>query len=162
MEKQNQKRGGVNASSASSTISNIPSGIIVGAHNSNEEKNSENAPITITTMHLLPYENRGRGRGRNFGKGEQKGNNGASGRSNFKHPGEFDAYCMNVAPLNIFKNQVVLMGLHNFSKTFNSNVATTRVISLGMKFIFVWKKIVIKNLFAGFKEFRGRMTSNVF
>ena len=54
---------------------------------------------------------------------------------------------MDVAPLNIFENQVVPIGLHNFSKIFKPNIATTRVFSLGMKFIPVWKKVVIKNLF---------------
>ena len=53
---------------------------------------------------------------------------------------------MNVAPLNIFENQVVLMGLHNFSKVLRPSIAATRVFSLGMKLIPVWKQVSIKNL----------------
>ena len=69
---------------------------------------------------------------------------------------------MSVAPLNIFENQVVPMGLHNLSKIFKPNIATTRVFSLGMKFIPTWKKIIVKKPFCGFKEFHRRMTNKMF
>ena len=54
---------------------------------------------------------------------------------------------MDVAPLNIFENQVLPMGLHDISKSFRPNLATTRVFLLGTKFIPQWKNIKIKNLF---------------
>ena len=75
--------------------------------------------------------------GRYFDRGGKRGNNkgSGSGRSYTKYSGESDAYCMDVAPLHIFENQVVPMGLHNLSKIFRPNIATTRVFSLGMKFI---------------------------
>ena len=57
---------------------------------------------------------------------------------------------------------MVPTGLHNFSKIFGPNVATTRVFSLGLKFIPVWKKVTIKKPFAGFNEFRRRMTNKMF
>ena len=69
---------------------------------------------------------------------------------------------MSVAPLNIFENQVVPMGLHNFSKIFRPNIATTRVFSLGMKFIPVWKKVSVKKPFDGFNDFRRKMTNKMF
>ena len=107
---------------------------------------------------------RGRGRGRYFDKGGKHGYKAGrgSGRSYTKYSGESDAYCMDIAPLNIFENQVVPMGLHNFSKIFKPNIATTRVFSLGMKFIPTWKKVVVKKPFCGFKEFRRRMTNKMF
>ena len=57
---------------------------------------------------------------------------------------------------------MVPTGLHNFSKIFRPNVATTRVFSLGLKFIPVWKKVTIKKPFTGFNEFRRRMTNKMF
>ena len=158
------------------TSATTPSSTVI-ADNTAEEKSAEMAPITITipvsqqlantagTPQMVPPPfgsgNRGRGRGRFFGKGGKRDNTG-SGRSFTKHSGEFDAYCMDVAPLNIFENQVVPMGLHNLSKIFKPNIATTRVFSLGMKFIPVWKKVVVKKPFCGFKEFRRRMTNKMF
>ena len=59
---------------------------------------------------------RGRGRGRFFGYGGRRTGGGRSRRPDAKQTGEIDAYCMSVAPLNIFENQVVPMGLDNFSK----------------------------------------------
>jgi hypothetical protein len=47
------------------------------------------------------------------------------------------------------------MGLHNLSKTFKPNVATTRVFSLGMKFIPAWKKVVVKKIFLDLKNSEG-------
>ena len=107
-------------------------------------------------------DNRGRGRGRFFGNRGGRGRRGGSKPNNLKVSGENDAYCMEVAPLNIFENQVVPTGLHNFSKIFRPHVATTRVFSLGLKFIPVWKKVTIKKPFAGFNEFRRRMTNKMF
>ena len=69
---------------------------------------------------------------------------------------------MDVAHLNVLENQVVPTGLHIFLKTFRPNIATTRVFSLGIKFIPVWKKVSIKKLFVGFNDFRRRVTTNMF
>ena len=96
-------------------------------------------PISVTVPQNPPQPfrnvNRGRGRGRNFTRGFGRRDGRSFGRNNAKNTGENDAYCMDVAPLNIFENQLVPMGLHNFSKIFRPNIATTRVFSLGMKFI---------------------------
>ena len=84
----------------------------------------------------------GRFNGRNGGR-----NGGRSGRGYTKHSGIFDAYCMEVAPLHIFENQIIPTGLHDVSKSFRPNLATTRVFSLGTKFIPKWKSNKIINLF---------------
>ena len=52
---------------------------------------------------------------------------GRRGRGYYRNQGEIDAYSMDVAPISIFKNQVIPMGLHNLSKSFKPNLATTRV-----------------------------------
>ena len=46
-----------------------------------------------------------------------------------------DPYSSDVAPMNIFENQVIPIGIHNLSKSFQPNLTTIRVLSLGMKFI---------------------------
>ena len=69
---------------------------------------------------------------------------------------------MDVAPISIFENQVIPMGLHNLSKSFKPNLATTRVFSLGTKFIPVWKSMKIVKPFAKFEDFRRRMSNKVF
>ena len=99
--------------------------------------------------------------GRNFGKGSYGGHNGAW-QCSLKTPGKLDAYSMDVAPLNIFENQVIPTGLHYLSKIFIPNTATTRVFPLGMKFIPSRKKVAIKKPFAEFNEFRSRMNNKVF
>ena len=53
----------------------------------------------------------------------------------YRYTGENDPYDMSIAPLNIFENQVIPIGLHNLSKSFRPNVSTIRVLSLGTKFI---------------------------
>ena len=107
----------------------------------------------------------GRGGGGQSGRnsGQMRGRSGGRFRRNFtKQSGIFDAYCMNVAPLNIFENQVLPMGLHDISKSFRPNLATTRVFSLGTKFIPKWKNIKIKKPFFKFEDFRRRMTNKMF
>ena len=71
---------------------------------------------------------RGRGRGRGRGR-----------RAFYRNTGENDPYDMSIAPLNLFENQVVPIGLHNLSKSFRPNISTIRVLSLGTKFIPKWK-----------------------
>ena len=46
-----------------------------------------------------------------------------------------DPYGIDIAPLNIFENQIIPIGVHNLSKSFRPNMATFRVLSLGTKFI---------------------------
>ena len=77
-----------------------------------------------------------RGRAGGHFNGRSGGHNvGRSGRGYTKHSGIFYAYCMEVAPLHIFENQIIPTGLHDISKSFRPNLSTTRVFSLGTKFI---------------------------
>ena len=69
---------------------------------------------------------------------------------------------MDVAPIQIFENQVIPMGLHNLSKRFRSNLTTTRVYLLGTKFIPVWKKMKITKPFSKFEDFQRRISNKVF
>ena len=101
---------------------------------------------------------------RGFNRGSIRGQTGryGSGRSFTKPQGETDAYCMDVAPFNIFENQIIPVGLHNLSKNFKPNLTTTRVFSLGTKFIPVWKQMKVQNPFAKFEDFRRRMSNKVY
>ena len=47
---------------------------------------------------------------------------------------------MDSAPLKLFGNQVITMGLHDISNNFRPNLAASRVFSMGTKFIQIWKK----------------------
>ena len=69
---------------------------------------------------------------------------------------------MDVAPVNIFENQVIPMVLHNLSKSFRPNLTNTRVFSLGTKFIPVWKNIGIIKPFSKFEDFHRKMSNKVF
>ena len=96
-------------------------------------------------------------------RGQIRGRTGGRNRRGYTKPsGIFDAYCMDVAPLNIFENQVLPTGVHDVSKSFRPNLATTRVFSLGTKFIPQWKNIKIKKPFSKFEDFRRRMTNKMF
>ena len=53
--------------------------------------------------------------------------------------GESDPSDMFIAPMNIYENQVLLIGIHNLSKSFRPNLATIRNLSLGTKLIPKWK-----------------------
>ena len=57
---------------------------------------------------------------------------GSSRRGNTKI---LDCYSMDIAPMNIFENQCIPVGIHNLSKSFHPNLNTIRVLSLGTKFI---------------------------
>ena len=58
-----------------------------------------------------------------------------SGKGYFSDRGNttfnLDCYGMDIAPLNIFQNQVIPVGIHNILKSFKPNLATIRVLSLG-------------------------------
>ena len=56
---------------------------------------------------------RGDGRGRNRGR-----------RAFFRQTDESDPYDMSIAPLNIYENQVIPIGIHNLSKSFRPNLST--------------------------------------
>ena len=71
-------------------------------------------------------------RGGGFRGGGKRG--GKSNKSSYKS-GETDPYDMTIAPLNIYENQVIPVGLHNLSKSFRPNLSTIRVLSFGTKFI---------------------------
>ena len=118
MEKQKQKQV-LKQNSNTSDLANTTLGNITGADISSEEKNSEHAPITITipvtqqaTANANPPQNapppfrsgnRRRGRGCFFSKGGRRDFDTGAGRSHTKQSGEFDAYCMDVAPIEYFQ-----------------------------------------------------------
>ena len=52
-------------------------------------------------------------------------------RPNAKPSGMNDPFDIDIAPMNIFENQVVPVGVHNLSKSFRPNMATIRILSLG-------------------------------
>ena len=85
-----------------------------------------------------------------------------SKRPAFKSGGEVDPYSPDVAPMNIFENQVIPIGIHNISKIFRPNLATIRVLSLGMKFIPKTQLLQWKNNFANFEDFRRRLNNKMF
>ena len=95
---------------------------------------------------------RGFHRGNKGGKRGRGNKGGRSGRSSFKS-GETDPYDMTIAPLNIYENQTIPVGLHNLSKNFRPNLSTIRVLSLGTKFIPRWKFEKRNNPFVYFKDF---------
>ena len=68
---------------------------------------------------------------------------------------------MDTAPINFFKNKVIPTGLHD-SKSLRPNLATTRVFSMGTKFIPVWKNSKIWKPLSKFQGFRRRMTNKMF
>ena len=92
---------------------------------------------------------------------------GGSGRNRgrrafFRQTGESDPYDMSIAPLNIYENQVIPIGIHNLSKSFRPNLSTIRVLSLGTKLIPKWKFEERSNIFVFFKDFLRRMQNKVY
>ena len=68
-------------------------------------------------------------RGR-FNIGSNRGSfqaRGRGGRPFVRQTGENDPYDMSIAPLFIYENQVLPIGIHNLSKSFRPNLATIRV-----------------------------------
>ena len=80
----------------------------------------------------------------------------------YKSGGEVDPYSPDIAPMNIFENQVIPTGMHNLSKMFRPNLATIRVLSLGMKFIPQSDTLKWKNVFSNFERFRQRISNKMF
>jgi len=62
--------------------------------------------------------------GRDVGRGRNRGR-----RAFFRQTGENDPYDMSIAPLNIYENQVIPVGIHNLLKSFRPNLSTIRVLS---------------------------------
>ena len=83
-------------------------------------------------------------------------------RPNAKPSGMNDPFDIDIAPMNIFDNQVVLVGVHNLSKSFRPNMATIRVFSLGTKFIPKWRDTNLKLTFKNFGDFNRRMQNKMF
>ena len=79
--------------------------------------------------------------------------NGRGRRPFFRQTGESDPYDMSIAPLNIYENQVLPVGLHNLSKSFRPNLSTIQVLSLGTKFIPKWKFEKTKKYVSRFQRF---------
>jgi hypothetical protein len=85
-----------------------------------------------------------------------------AGRPNAKPPGMIDPYGIDIAPLNIFENQVIPVGVHNLSKSFRPNLATIRVLSLGTKFIPKWRDANLKFTFRKFEDFKRRLQNKMY
>jgi len=78
-------------------------------------------------------------------------------RPNAKLSGMHDPFDIDIAPMNIFENQVVPVGIHNLSKSFRPNMATIRVLSLGTKFIPKWRDANLQLTFQNFGDFNRKM-----
>ena len=91
-----------------------------------QQSNAQPNMLTNTQAISESYVARGRGRSRGCRRGR---------RSFYRNTGENDPYDMSIAPLNLYENQVIQIGLHNLSKCFRPNISTIRVLSLGTKFI---------------------------
>ena len=87
---------------------------------------------------------------------------GRGGRPFVRHTGENDPYDMSIAPLFIYENQVLPIGIHNLSKSFRPNLATIRVLSLGTKFIPKWKFEKRNNALKFFNDFIRKMNNKVY
>ena len=66
-----------------------------------------------------------------------------------------------IAPMNIYENRVLLIGIHNLSKSCQPNIITIGVLLLGTKFIPIWKFEKIKNVFTYFNDFIRQMYNKV-
>ena len=87
------------------------------------------------------------------------GRGSVSRRGNTKF---LDCYNMDIAPMNIFENQVIPVGIHNLSKSFRPNLATIRVLSLGTKFIPKWDTTKTGNTFKSLNVFKNQMNAKVY
>jgi len=76
--------------------------------------------------------------------------------------GENDPYDMSIAPIFIYENQMLPIGIYNLSKSFRPNLATIRVLSLGTKFIPKWKFEKRNNAFKFFNDFVRKMNNKVY
>ena len=74
----------------------------------------------------------------------------------------FDPYSPDIAPMNMFENQLISTGIHYLSKIFRPNLATIRVLSFGMIFIPKSETLKWKIMFSNFESFRQRMKCKKF
>ena len=111
-------------------------------------------PMSNSVQPQQQQQTGGGGRGNRSGYRGREKRGGRSGRSFFRQSGETDPYDMTIAPLNIYENQVIPVGLHNLSKSFRPNLSTIRVLSLGTKFIPKWKFEKRNNAFMYFRDLR--------
>ena len=81
---------------------------------------------------------------------------------NAKPWGMNDPFDIDIAPMNIFENQVIPVGVHNLSQSFRPNIATIRVLSLGTKFIPNWRDNNLKLTFKNFGDFNRKMQNKMF
>ena len=78
-----------------------------------------NQQSTASNTQYETEVNVARGRGRSRGRGK---------RAFYRNTGENDPYDMSIAPLNLFENQVIPIGLHNLSKSFRPNISAIQVL----------------------------------
>ena len=94
--------------------SSVPPSTTLPEANVQEAIHTQNAQIPAS------YNDATRGR---------EGSRGRGRRTFVRQTGESDPYDMSIAPLNIYENQVITVGIHNFSKSFGPNLSTIRVLS---------------------------------
>ena len=94
----------------------------------------------------------------NAGKPSGKGSCSKRGKCKL----DFDCNGICILPMNVFENQVIPVGIHNFSKGFRPNLATIRVASMGTKFIPIWVKANTKNTFRRFNDFKNKINSKLY
>ena len=98
----------------------------------------------------------------NYNSNKQKPN----GKGSFTRRGntKFNLDCqgMDIAPMHIFENQVIPVGIHNISKSFRPNLATIPVLSLCTKFIPKWDKTKTNFTFEWFNDFQNKMNTKVY
>ena len=134
-------------------IPNVPITTVTNSAPQNiQQPIAQNAQTTQSITQANTESNVARGRGRGRGRGR---------RSFYRNTGENDPYDMSIAPLNLFENQVIPIGLHNLSKSFRPNISTIRVLSLGTKFIPKWKFEKRNNAFMYFRDFLRKMQNKV-
>ena len=114
-------------------------------NNSNDQTFNANSRVQFNVGTRGNFQPRGRGR-----------------RPFVRQTGEIDPYDMHIAPMNIYENQVLPIGIHNLSKSFRPNLATIRVLSLGTKFIPKWKFEKRNNAFKCFNNFIRRMNNKLY
>ena len=123
------------------------------------QENTQTAAITQSNVY-----DQASTRGR-FNVGSNRGRFQArerGGRPFVRHTGENDPYDMSIAPLFIYENQVLPIGINNLSKSFRPNLATIRVLSLGTKLIPQWKFEKRNNALKFFNDFIRKINNIVY
>ena len=63
---------------------------------------------------------------------------------------------MDITPMNVFENQVIPVRIHNLSNFFHPNLAMSRVLALGTKFIPKWDTTKTDNTLKRFNDFKKK------